>query len=386
MRESIDIDNPVSAKSVVSEGSVDLMKNIHFAELGAVDIQLSDASKSEGQEDFMPHAFNVNDLGGDHSSEKSQGNSEVFGQNVRYYHSQNSHTHSNYSNSSVSNLHHDSSVNDKSDFEDISENIQSDIVNMSEKEENRKSNQSNEDSEYSSDLSTLRETDHSNGRVKDSDVDSKRHSLTKDKSYTSSSRSSSKKSKHSRGTKSSLSTKADSISISSKSSISSNESYRTYSNETSSKSNSSRQSSRGDKRQTKNTKRGKVSKNAATQICQEDLNEKDPTTGVLNFRHTWDFPQASSIASKVVDPCSIDILSSYSPAVLAVNDMLKFHLHLLRNHIDHSRRLYESYASKNINSNYKYETVENTMKYIEKNRPKVITYEQALQDIQENSG
>jgi len=78
---------------------------------------------------------------------------------------------------------------------------------------------------------------------------------------------------------------------------------------------------------------------------------------------------------------AIDVLTNYNPAVLAANDMMKFHMELLTKHIQNSRRLYEAYAAESVNSNYKYTTVEDTFGYIERNKPKVLTYKQALRKV-----
>ena len=45
--------------------------------------------------------------------------------------------------------------------------------------------------------------------------------------------------------------------------------------------------------------------------------------------------------------------------------------------------MYESYANENTRGNYKYTTVEDTKRFIEENRPKVISYEEALKEVKE---
>ena len=104
----------------------------------------------------------------------------------------------------------------------------------------------------------------------------------------------------------------------------------------------------------------------------------------MGFQYDWQAPGRSNVASHVLDPTTVDVLTTYNPSVLAANDLMKFHMQLLHQHIDDSRRLYESYANENVNCNFRYTTVEDTQRFIERNRPKVVSYEEALKKVKDD--
>ena len=82
-----------------------------------------------------------------------------------------------------------------------------------------------------------------------------------------------------------------------------------------------------------------------------------------------------------MDGETLHVLSSYNPSVLAAHDMMKFHFKLLQQHVDNSRRLYQAYTKDTGHSRFKYTTVDDTMEYIKKNRPKVQSYEEVLKEV-----
>jgi hypothetical protein len=53
-------------------------------------------------------------------------------------------------------------------------------------------------------------------------------------------------------------------------------------------------------------------------------------------------------------------VTAYNPAVVALTDMLRQQLRLVEQFVDNSRRMYESYTS-NLNTTYRYTTVEDTL-------------------------
>ena len=118
---------------------------------------------------------------------------------------------------------------------------------------------------------------------------------------------------------------------------------------------------------------------------QTDFQDVDYTEQVLNFKYNWQSSEPSRIAPHVIDATTLDMLTNYSPAVLAANDMMKFHLDLMKKYIDSSRRLYEAYSSIDSTSNFRYTTIEDTMNYIKKNRPRVTNYEDALDHVTQES-
>lgn len=93
----------------------------------------------------------------------------------------------------------------------------------------------------------------------------------------------------------------------------------------------------------------------------------------------------SPIATNVVDDEVLEAVASYNPTMIALNDLLKYQLQLTRQHIDNSWRLYNAYAQPEVKGKHKYTTLKNTMKYMRKNAPSVITYEEALKQIKNQS-
>ena len=65
--------------------------------------------------------------------------------------------------------------------------------------------------------------------------------------------------------------------------------------------------------------------------------------------------------------------------------MLKYQLHLIHKHLEDSQRLYESCANESVNTNYIYTSVEATMNFVEKHRPNVISYKEALKQVKKLS-
>eukprot|EP00794_Sanderia_malayensis_P006272 gene6272-6993_t len=90
----------------------------------------------------------------------------------------------------------------------------------------------------------------------------------------------------------------------------------------------------------------------------------------------------SPIATTVVSSDALEAVTSYDPSVLALNDLLKYQLQLTRQHIDNSWRLYNAYTMPDNARKHKYTTLKDTLRYMKKKGPSVITYEEALKEIQ----
>lgn len=179
-------------------------------------------------------------------------------------------------------------------------------------------------------------------------------------------------SRNTNSSKSSNKTKSSSHKTSSSAKVSKSDDNSTLSDATFSSTHSS---------ETKNSSQQKARKKSKSKSKHNMQTQTDYTDKVLNFKYNWQITEPSNIAAHVVEPMAIDVLTNYNPAVLAANDMMKFHMELLTKHIQNSRRLYEAYAAESVNSNYKYTTVEDTFGYIERNKPKVLTYKQALRKV-----
>lgn len=87
------------------------------------------------------------------------------------------------------------------------------------------------------------------------------------------------------------------------------------------------------------------------------------------------------IASHMVSAEAIESVTSYSPAMLALNDMLRQQLALTRAFIDTTRRHYTSMTEALGTGDYKYTTLEDTKEFIRTHRPPKLSMEEALEEV-----
>ncbi|KAI7791202.1 uncharacterized protein C19orf44 homolog isoform X2 [Triplophysa rosa] len=87
------------------------------------------------------------------------------------------------------------------------------------------------------------------------------------------------------------------------------------------------------------------------------------------------------IASHMVSAEAMESLTSYSPAMLALNDMLRQQLALTRAFIESTRHHYTSVLESLGPTNYKYTTLEDTKEFIRTHRPPKLSIEEALQEV-----
>lgn len=87
------------------------------------------------------------------------------------------------------------------------------------------------------------------------------------------------------------------------------------------------------------------------------------------------------IASHAVSAEAIESLTAYSPAMFALNDMLRQQLALTRSFIDSTRRHYKSVLESLEPADYKYTTLQDTKEFIRAHRPPKLSIEDALEEV-----
>ncbi|XP_051765508.1 uncharacterized protein C19orf44 homolog [Ctenopharyngodon idella] len=116
-------------------------------------------------------------------------------------------------------------------------------------------------------------------------------------------------------------------------------------------------------------------------------------TQMDGFAYTWSSGRAAvgpslgmtyvdptPIASHTVSAEAIESLTAYSPAIFALNDMLRQQLALTRSFIDSTRRHYKS-VLESLGPDYKYTTLQETKEFIRAHRPPKLSIEDALEEV-----
>ncbi|CAL8307473.1 unnamed protein product [Lota lota] len=87
------------------------------------------------------------------------------------------------------------------------------------------------------------------------------------------------------------------------------------------------------------------------------------------------------VASHTVGAEALEALTAYSPAVFALNNMLRQQLAMTRQFAQASRHLHNSVVQGLGPADYTYTTLEDTKQFIRKHRPPKMTVEQALEEV-----
>ncbi|XP_059847692.1 uncharacterized protein C19orf44 homolog [Hypanus sabinus] len=120
-------------------------------------------------------------------------------------------------------------------------------------------------------------------------------------------------------------------------------------------------------------------------------------TQLSSFHYTWHKEggvavlgaanvDPTPIASHIISPEAMEALTSYSPASLALNDMLKQQLTLTRKFVQVNRLLYLSIVASIEEDKYHYTTLEETKEFVSNQRSPSLTLEQALKEVQDEMG
>ncbi|XP_046581196.1 uncharacterized protein C19orf44-like [Haliotis rubra] len=92
------------------------------------------------------------------------------------------------------------------------------------------------------------------------------------------------------------------------------------------------------------------------------------------------FVDPTPIASHVVSADALEAMTSYSPCMLALHDLMKQQLVLTQNFLETQRQMYESTTSV-LKDSYKYTTLEDTQEYIRKHRKPRLSFKKALKMV-----
>ena len=353
----LDANNNIVDDDSDSEKPLNIMQNIQFAELQFDQLQLSDNEAPQKLDDFLPNVYNINFS--DNEDKDGDGDSEVStynpGNNIKFMSS----IESEQQDGNHSSVH--------TDIEEIkTESIRSSAVESTIHStiESVKSNY------YDSDFTPeTQPTSPSNNDKPHKSANNDEFSTSPDGKHSSHRKQKrSKSSRHTRTTSTSARSQSVTGSLTSTSSLTSD-------------SDSSQSSFKKSRRRHDNSKH-KPTKHSNTAVQTDFIPN---TNDILNFKYPWQHDKPHNIAAHVVDGETLHVLTSYDPSVLAAHDMMKFHFKLLQQHVDNSRRLYQAYSQDTGHSKFKYTTVEDTMEFIEKNRPKVQTYQEVLKQIKSDN-
>ncbi|XP_073332784.1 uncharacterized protein C19orf44 homolog [Pagrus major] len=126
----------------------------------------------------------------------------------------------------------------------------------------------------------------------------------------------------------------------------------------------------------------KVLKEASVQTQTDPLAYAWPTgAAALGPAVDMNYLGPSPLFTHTVSAEVVEALSTFNPAVFALNELLKQQLAVTRRSIVSSRHLHSSLVRSLEPPNYRYTTLEDTKEYIRKHRPPKLTMEEALEEV-----
>ncbi|XP_059922698.1 uncharacterized protein C19orf44 homolog isoform X1 [Gadus macrocephalus] len=132
----------------------------------------------------------------------------------------------------------------------------------------------------------------------------------------------------------------------------------------------------------RSTVQGRPGREAATQTRPDPLSyDWSAGMAVLGPAVGMGSVDPTPVASHTVGAEALEALTSYSPAVFALNNMLRQQLAMTRQFAQASRHLHNSVVQGLGPADYTYTTLEDTKQFIRKHRPPKLTVEQALEEV-----
>ncbi|KAL5021085.1 hypothetical protein ScPMuIL_000240 [Solemya velum] len=102
---------------------------------------------------------------------------------------------------------------------------------------------------------------------------------------------------------------------------------------------------------------------------------------LLGPHYGLSFVEPTPIATHVVGADALEAMTSYSPGMLALHDMMKQQLQLTREFVQAQQFMYHSLMS-SVESKFQYTTLQDTKEYIRKNKKRKLTFEEALKLVE----
>ncbi|GFR80458.1 hypothetical protein ElyMa_005898400 [Elysia marginata] len=145
-----------------------------------------------------------------------------------------------------------------------------------------------------------------------------------------------------------------------------------------------------------NQRKGKGVRKEHKLVVEEktlDVSTGDPLGGVHRLKASHldvhvtrqlglQYVDPAPMATHVVSADALEAITAYSPSMLALQEMMKAQLDLVRNFVDIQNRIYQSCLD-GLQYDHQYTTLEDTKAYIEQHRKPRMTFKEALRLVEE---